>query len=211
VSEKQRDDVEIDAELISILDDGAPDDLINVDEPEELNDVVSPLENEDPTLEVQGPPLIEREDPLDDLIEEPALVPVTTITPPKAELMTEEENADLGIKQLLSKFGNTVEQIIENQDADRKQIDDAIQFLEGVIKDANNNNKKLSPVYIDAWTRLMQSKADVNANASKVLDSVAKLISAGKGNELIIKNDNITSGSLDLEALLEQEKYEDER
>lgn len=198
---------EIDAELISILDEDAPQDLTEVDEPEELSELVSPIENEDTAIQISDPPLREVEDPIDD----PDLVPVRRIEPPAANLTAaDEDTGDIGIRQLLSKFGNTVEQIIINQETDRKQIDDAIQFLEGVIKSARDKGEKLSPVYVDAWTRLMQSKADVNANASKVLDSVAKLVSAGKGNELVIKNDSVSTGSLDLESLLEQEKYEDE-
>lgn len=207
MSKQQPDDDGIDAELIAVLEEDAD----------------ASLETEDADIEASPPtpPLAAVEE-----IPEPELTEATTQEVPEPELVTPEKveapSADLdkpetpsedelGVKPLLNKFGASVDEIIDNQRSDREQIDNAIQYLDGVIKKAVEEEEKMSPIYVDAWARLLQAKADVNANASKVLDSVAKLFSAGKGNELILNLGLSSSGDLDLEELLRQKQYEDEQ
>ena len=174
---------DIDAELISVL-----------DEP--------PTKDEPPA----------KDELLEDKVPEPILVPQQGIEKISSNLLKIENQTtdDIGIKQLLSKFGASVDTIISNQRADRDQVEKAITLVEKKVKDAVDSGSKLSPAFLDAYARLLQTKAEINTNASKVLDSVAKLLAAGKGNDLIVNINNKETGGLDLESFLQQPKYEDE-
>lgn len=145
-------------------------------------------------------------------VEPPVLIPAQELMKPSSNLfkVEKEQELDLGIKQLLAKFGQSVETIINNQKSDREQVEQAIILVEKKVKDAVDSGSKLSPAFLDAYARLLQTKADINTNASKVLDSVAKLLAAGKGNDLIVNINNGKTGELDLEEFLQQPAYEDE-
>jgi len=186
---------DIDAELISVLDEPP-----TKDEP--------PAKDEPPTKD--EPPA--KDELLEDKVPEPILVPQQGIEKISSNLLKIENQTtdDIGIKQLLSKFGASVDTIISNQRADRDQVEKAITLVEKKVKDAVDSGSKLSPAFLDAYARLLQTKAEINTNASKVLDSVAKLLAAGKGNDLIVNINNKETGGLDLESFLQQPKYEDE-
>jgi hypothetical protein len=148
---------------------------------------------------------------------EPTLVPPDPPpAPPQSDLLAETPATDdLGVKQLLSKFGGSVDEIICNQRQDRIQVSQAIQVVaQHIAEKIQNepNNLKGIGVFLDAWARMLQTKADINANASRALDSIAKLLSAGKSNDLIlnITGKNLDTNNLDLEALLNQPPTEDE-
>lgn len=229
---------EVDAELISILEedveepksndapptavtpppppeiDDEPDDDLPDDEPDDLPD--EPDESDEPD---------EPEQMLDELVDEPSVdlseaaevveptlsVPVERVLPaPNQDGTIQPAQDDVGIKKLVKKFGDSVDVIISNHKLDRDQVEDAIKLIEKKIKDAVDNGARIQTGYLDIYARLLQTKADINSTAPKVLDSVAKLIAAGKGNDLIINLGVAASGKLDLEALLEQPEYEDE-
>lgn len=148
-------------------------------------------------------------------VEEPELVPavIEQKEPPPSELIQEEEEGkeQAGVRQLVMKFAGVVDEVLENNTENRKQLQEAIEYLDTQIKEARESGAKLSPVFVEQWAKLMIAKAEINTNTSKVLDSVAKLVAAGKGNELVIVNNNMEkTGSLDLESLLSQPAYEDE-
>jgi hypothetical protein len=145
-------------------------------------------------------------------VEEPEIQPVIKKEPPKSDLTIPEDNDedDLGMRALVGKFGIAVESIIENQSADRAQIDEAIKFFEKEVRKARENKQKISPSMVEAWAKLLQTKTEVNSNASKVLDSVTRLISAGKGNELIIKPGDVgNSSNMNIAELLSQDDDDD--
>jgi hypothetical protein len=57
---------------------------------------------------------------------------------------------------------------------------------------------------------MLQTKAEINANSSRSLDSTAKLLSALKSNDMIMNIGGIVGKStLDLEALLSQSADDD--
>lgn len=194
---------DIDAELISILDDDEEptkkEPILNQEQPTQIEEILPQTEENDISEKIAD-------------VEPPILVPVQEQEKPSAELfkIDKEEQIDLGVKQLLAKFGQSVETIINNQKTDRDQVEQAIVLVEKKVKDAIDSGSKLSPAFLDAYARLLQTKADINTNASKVLDSVAKLLAAGKGNDLIVNINSGKTGELDLEQFLQQPPYEDE-
>ena len=85
-------------------------------------------------------------------------------------------------------------------------------YFEQQVKEARAAGQKLPQAFIDGWVKLLAVKSEINTNATGVLDSVAKLIASAKNNNIIInmggdKNQNTT---INLEALLSQERKEDE-
>lgn len=173
---------------------GSSVDVIDVIEEDKLED---PVDQGSKSFE----PVVEPE--VTEVIED------TSILPSNLGKSTEDE--DFGIKKLVSKFGSTVDIIIQNQSKDRDQLEDAIGYFENEVKEARKSNQRVSPAMIEAWTKLLQTKTEVNTNASRVLDSVARLISAGKGNDLVINlNQAKSANELDLNAILAQPAYDDE-
>ena len=146
-------------------------------------------------------------------VSEPTLnVPVVQ-EPIQATLTTPtQNNDDIGIKVLLNKFGDSVNVILNNQLRDREQVESAILFFEAHVRQVTAAGGRLSPSYIEAWSTLLRTKTEINTNATGVLDSIARLLSAGKKNDLII-NLGASPGSegIDLETLLSQPKKEDEK
>lgn len=220
--EQQQDD--IDAELISILEEdidesGESEDDELEDEPED--DIED--EPEDDIEEDESPEDYEREQvsapkPITQ-VKDPDLVPYEQSSPkkpPQPELLSSDTDDagpedDIGIRALLSQFGSSLDNIIKNHKADRDQVEEAIRLIEKKVKDSIDSGAKINSTYLDVYARLLQTKTDINAMAPKALDSVAKLISAGKGNDLIVNLGVSSNSGIDLEKLLQQKAYEDEQ
>ena len=120
---------------------------------------------------------------------EPELRPPAPPEVPKSDLMnTAPQPKDAAeISQLLTKFATVIDTIIANYGTDRGQIELAIQLIEPMIREAATVNKKVPPAFVDSWTRLLQTKAEINTNATSALDSVAKLLAAAKNNQLVVQ------------------------
>jgi hypothetical protein len=144
---------------------------------------------------------------------EPELRPPAPPEVPKSDLMnTAPQPKDAAeISQLLTKFATVIDTIIANYGTDRGQIELAIQLIEPMIREAATVNKKVPPAFVDSWTRLLQTKAEINTNATSALDSVAKLLAAAKNNQLVVQtNVGTKGGGMDLVTLLQLPRTEDE-
>ncbi len=145
----------------------------------------------DPVLEPPKPPAA------------PVIVPSQLMEPPKSTV-------DLvGINQILDMFKTSLNEIIANQRADRNQLDENITFIGNYIRSAIQSGQRISPIFVDAYTRLLATKTDVNSNASRALDSVSRFLAAIKKNELIVKPGE-EGASEDIIQMLNQPAEEDE-
>jgi PHP family Zn ribbon phosphoesterase len=148
-------------------------------------------------------------------IKEPALIQAEPLEPnlPPSDLIKAQDNKNINdnFKRLIELFGTSVNEIINNQHTDREQVDSAIQIVQAQINTMiQSGNTKGIGVYLDAWARLLQTKAEVNANAPRSMDSIAKLLSAAKSNDLIINlGGGAAKGTLNLEELLSQPMKDD--
>ena len=72
--------------------------------------------------------------------------------------------------------------------------------------------EKPPAAFVEGYVKLLQVKSDINANATGVLDSVARLLAAVKNNNVVfnVGEGTSVSGNIDIEKLLSQTKYEDE-
>lgn len=152
--------------------------------------------------------------------DQPSTIPDPPMSPPPAPiqlpqsgLVTSEHTVSGQVEQLLSAFGGSVLEIIQNQRSDRNQVNDIAVIVEGQVRHmiTSGNVKNITP-FLEALSNLLKTKTDINANASRALDSIARLISAGKSNDLIVAIGGgvAKKGSLNLEELLQQPLNEDE-
>ena len=213
---------ELDQELIDLLklEEGEKKPVPAVSKPEIEQKVVK-----EPKQIVQEPivqePVIEQVKSLPGPVEveliKPEPVPepiITLVTMTKEEPVplnkTGPEEKIFASKEFLEKFVSVANSIVENHTIDRDQIEEAIIYFAEEVKQARELGLKLPPAMIDGWVKLLATKSDVNANATGVLDSMAKLLAAAKNNNLII-NINDKDSEFDLEAILSQPAKEDEK
>jgi len=123
-------------------------------------------------------------------------------------LSDEDENAKK-INSLIKLFSDTANDIIHNYHNDRTQVNDALGYFENEVRVARSNGAKITPAMIEGWVKLLSVKSDINSNSISILDSMAKLLSAAKNNNLIVNVSNSSTG-IDLQALLAQPKRSDE-
>lgn len=105
---------------------------------------------------------------------------------------------------LLDKFGKTSDDIVSRFKEDRDELQKVIDlFMRKVINDPDPPR-----VIVESLTLCLRTKADTNANTTRVLDSICRLISAGKsfgpqggGGQLTEKQ---------LRAILEDSDYDED-
>jgi hypothetical protein len=129
-----------------------------------------------------------------------APIPVASV---KAEPEVVQEGAD-DVREILSNFRNIRNAIFENYKKDRDQAEEAIQlFLKSVRAGS------VTQAVIDGYVKALGIKADINANAIGLLDSQARLLSAGKGGALFIQQLGISPK--ELTEILRAPPYPDEQ
>lgn len=200
---------QLDQELINLL-------KAEEDEVKETKSTKPIKPAEEQTQEVKEP-VIEQVPAPKELVPvvEPIITPVlATKTKEKTDLFNTpkepEDEKSFASKEFLEKFVNVANEIVTNHTKDRDQIEEAISYFAAEVKQARQLGLKLPPALIDGWVKLLATKSDVNANATGVLDSMAKLLAAAKNNNLIV-NINKAGPGFDIEAILSQPAKEDER
>lgn len=121
-------------------------------------------------------------------------------TPPATALSAPDE-----LQQLLSRFREVSNIVLNNYNSDREQIEGVIQFLDQMVQ----MGPKAPRVYVEMLVAALRTKAETNANAVKLLDSFAKLLSAGKGTNVFV-NQGQSFDTSDLKQLLDAPAYPDE-
>ena len=161
-----------------------------------LNEIDAANTQAEPAASAEEPlaPTPELPDP-----EEPARVlDLEVQTPP-------EEDLSLPFVDLARKFGNTVNTVLQNCDADRNQLQEVAQHM---MQRVQNSDRPPSAL-VEAWVAAVSKKADVNIGVTKLLDSIAKLLAASKNNDLFSTVGEDGDG-LDFDDLLAQDKHFDE-
>jgi ABC-type transporter Mla subunit MlaD len=158
-----------------------------------LSEGLDPLENIKPDVEK---PLKQA------VVEQPAVNQVA---------INEQQNVDLTSKdndilhKFINKFNDVASKVLDNYDADRGQLEETIQFLDDVVKSGSANK-----VYVEMLVAALRTKTDTNTNAVKLLDAIAKIVSASKNTPLFVQN-NQTNVQADLSKLLDCPEYPDEQ
>jgi len=134
----------------------------------------------------------------------PPAAPVTP-APVLTPVSQPSEDEDNEVRELLTNFKDMREEILANYRGDRSQVEGAIKRLEDAIIDGN-----ATEAIVDNYIKAISVKADINSNAIKILDSIAKLMSAGKGTNIFIRNEGGISAN-ELERILNAPKCADEK
>jgi hypothetical protein len=165
--------------------DPAPDSAQSQDD-QALKDLLNDLSNEPPEEEPEETP-----DPkqLEPIVAQPT--PITTM---------EQQQ----ITEFAKKFGEVSNEILSNYKADRDQINDTIEYLENLVFNATGQR-----VHVEMLVAALRTKAETNASAVKLLDSLAKFLAATKGTNVFVQNNNTTIQD-DLKQILAKAPYLDE-
>lgn len=140
-------------------------------------------------------PIVENQD-LKELLDTPA----EAITAPAPGLPTDEA------QRVFQKFMDIANDILNNYKADRAQIEQTIQYLEQM----SQLGPKGGRVYIEMLVAALRVKTDASMNAVKVMDAMAKMVSAGKGTPIFVQQ-NQGVAPAELAELLKLPKYTDEK
>lgn len=122
---------------------------------------------------------------------------------PTAPAVTDQQQQQ--IAEYAKKFTEVANEILSNYKADRDQINDTIVFLENLVF-----NSAAERVHVEMLVAAERTKAETNATAVKLLDSYAKFLSATKGTNVFVQNNNLSVQD-DLKTLLSKPLYPDEQ
>lgn len=138
------------------------------------------------------------------IVEEPeptAVVPAvpTPVVPTPAP---EQIDAAKLIKQYLTVY----EKFLTNYDTDRAQIERTIHHLEDIVFNVSGAQR----VHIEMLVAALRTKAETGGNIVKAMDSLAKILAAAKGTQVLISNTN-NNIQQDLDEILKKPLYPDEK
>lgn len=150
--------------------------------------------------EAQGPLPGDDSKPVSDELDEDDEDECMLIKPEQPDEVVDvidNENQSVDVKSLVDRFKDVADDILKNFLEDRHEI-------EGTINELRNHfmqSTKPKAFIVEGLVSALRTKADTNANAIKILDTYAKLISATKNMEI----GQNTFVNLDLSKLLEDD------
>lgn len=161
-----------------------------------------PIENitQPESAPIENPP-VENQD-LKNLLDSPE----KPVIPAPAQPVEAKETAADEAQKLLKIFMDVSNMILNNYKDDRNQIEKTIQYLDNM----SQMGPKGGRVYVEMLVAALRTKAETNTNVVKVLDAMAKFISAGKGTQIFVQQNNSATPS-DLAQLLDSPRYPDEQ
>ena len=106
--------------------------------------------------------------------------------------------------EIVRNFCDVRDEILRNYRSDRGQAEDAIQRFIGQIQAGI-----ITQAVIDGYVQSLRIKTDVNSNAIRLLDSIARLLSAGKSGNMFISQQGLSPA--DLQKILNAPQYPDEK
>ena len=95
----------------------------------------------------------------------------------KTEEASEFDNPD--VREFIDKFKTVGDDILANYKSDRSQIEEVVKHLMKIV--IHEQDRKLSRTAVENLVKALEVKSNTNANVIKILDSISKVIAAGKG------------------------------
>lgn len=177
-------------------------------EDEELKNILNEIGGDQDPLAAGQPIDITKIEP--PIIEEPAPPP-----PPPPALPAPAQQVEIGsidpnqidAGKLLKQYLAVYEKFLTNYDADRDQIEKTIKHLEDIVLNVGGAQR----VHVEMLVAALRVKTETNGNVVKALDSIAKILAAAKGTQVLINNNNSGNAQLDLAKILSQPLYPDEQ
>lgn len=141
------------------------------------------------------------------LIEEPVL---TDPAPPPALPLPVDPKPDQAMvdaAKLVNQYLAVYEKFLNNYDADRAQIEKTIKHLEDIVFNVGGAQR----VHVEMLVAALRTKAETGGNIVKAMDSLAKILAAAKGTQVLINNNNNNNNQRDLANILNAKPYPDEK
>lgn len=110
----------------------------------------------------------------------------------------EDDGTNSALQSLISKFNVVAQESLDNFAEDRREIEQALQVIWDDLGEAISEGKKRPQAIYQAYVELIKTKTNNNANVTKLLDSIARLLQAGRQNE-IFSGINSSDGMSDKE------------
>lgn len=110
------------------------------------------------------------------------------------------------LQRLVGRFKSVADTVLADYNADRAKIEQAINYLDSIVQ----MGPKAPRVYVEMWIAAIRTKAETTTNAVKLLDSLAKLLSAGKGTNIFVGQQTINTTD-DLSDILNTPEFPDEK
>lgn len=183
---------------------------------EELQDLLSELDEVDRVEEPKAEePVDESKDELEKIAaragQTVALRPIDELAEIKdqrrfdgTETVTHTEIAEESapaINVYLEKIDSVADEVLEACRADRQEAQDVINMLRQQCDDAHRRNSLPARMYIDGLVKAVEVKANINTNAVKSMEAVAKMIAATKAG-ISVNNNNVNVSGAELDEIL---------
>ena len=111
------------------------------------------------------------------------------------------DEAAADVSRYLDKMEEVSNEVLQACRSDRQEAQDVINMLRGQCDTAHNKSLTPSRMYIDGLVKAVEVKANINTNAVKVMEGVAKMIAATKAG-ISIQNNSVTVSGAELDDIL---------
>jgi hypothetical protein len=108
------------------------------------------------------------------------------------------------VRKLIGSFVGIRDEILGNYRNDRTDVDRAISKFRETVEGGG----EVTTAVVEGYVNALKVKADINSNAIRMLDAVARFLAAGKGTNIFVQNQGISAK--DLDAILNAPAYPDE-
>jgi hypothetical protein len=117
----------------------------------------------------------------------------------KAEMVDEEPVVD--IARYLDKMEGVADEVLQACRSDRQEAQEVINMLRTQCDQAHSKSQPPARMYVDGLVKSVEVKANINTNAVKVMEGVAKMIAATRAG-LNINNNNVSVSTAELDEIL---------
>ena len=117
----------------------------------------------------------------------------------KTELVDQEPVVD--IARYLDKMEGVADEVLQACRSDRQEAQEVINMLRSQCDQAHSKNQPPARMYVDGLVKSVEVKANINTNAVKVMEGVAKMIAATRAG-LNINNNNVSFSTAELDEIL---------
>lgn len=117
----------------------------------------------------------------------------------KAEIADEEPVVD--IARYLDKMEGVADEVLQACRSDRQEAQEVINMLRTQCDQAHSKSQPPARMYVDGLVKSVEVKANINTNAVKVMEGVAKMIAATRAG-LNINNNNVSVSTAELDEIL---------
>lgn len=123
--------------------------------------------------------------------------------------LTNNEPVVVDIARYLDKMEGVADEVLQACRSDRQEAQEVINMLRGQCEQAHSRNQPPARMYVDGLVKSVEVKANINTNAVKVMEGVAKMIAATRTG-LNIQNNNVSVSTAELDEILSATEMDSE-